>query len=92
MEIKVSMIDRVVEAMQKKCLERYGKEIPAHIVRHLAVAAIQEMQQPTEEMVQAAHRSTAGWLGLPGPASGLSQALYKHEHRYKAMIKEALKD
>jgi hypothetical protein len=32
----------------------------------------------------------AGWLGLPGPASGLSQALFKHEHRYKAMIRAAL--
>lgn len=84
------MVDQVVEAMQKRCRERSGRDIPAFLVRHLAIAAIEAMEQPTEQMVRAAHMSTAGWLGLPGPASGLSQALFKHEHRYKAMIRNAL--
>jgi hypothetical protein len=43
--------------------------------------------EPTEEMVRAAHASTAGWLGLPGRRSALSQALAKHAHRYRAMVR-----
>lgn len=39
--------------------------------------------EPTEEMKQAAHSSTAAFLNLQG--SGLSQALQKHGIRYKAM-------
>jgi hypothetical protein len=84
------MLDRAVEAMQKRSVERFGKPVPHHIAHHLAAAVIEAMETPTEDMVRAAHRSTAGWLGLPGPASGLSQALFKHEHRYKAMIRAAL--
>ncbi len=45
--------------------------------------------EPTEEMVRAAHAATAGWLGLPGPHSALSQALFKHAHRWRAMVAAA---
>ncbi len=44
--------------------------------------------EPTEEMIRAAHASTAGWLGLPGHRSALSQALAKHAHRYRAMVRK----
>lgn len=48
--------------------------------------------EPTEEMIRAAHASTAGWLGLPGHRSALSQALAKHAHRYRAMVRKATTD
>lgn len=57
----------------------------------LARAAIGAMKEPTEEMCRAAQASTAGWLGLPGHRSALSQAFIKHARRFNAMIDAALK-
>lgn len=44
------MIERVAKAIHNKALER-GELISSLIINHLAVAAIEAMKEPTEEMI-----------------------------------------
>ena len=46
------MIERVAKAIDKTSQER-GHRIPATAMRHLAVAAIEAMREPTDAMINA---------------------------------------
>lgn len=58
--------------------------------REYAKAAIEAIREPTDEMAEAAVRSTAGWLNLPG-GTQMTANLLKAKHRFRAMIDELLK-
>lgn len=60
------------------------------LYRRIARAAISvvltEMEEPSEDMLMAAQKATAGWLNLDREGSGLTQALMKHRIRFQAML------
>lgn len=56
-------IDRVAEAMRLRAIER-GHPIHPVMVRHLAVAAIEAMREPTDAMCEAGYSAGTGdWGG-----------------------------
>jgi hypothetical protein len=90
------MIERATEAARRRLYaqrDRCLTDVPCRLnpcqcMRIAVVAAIEEMREPTDEMCDAATRSTSAWMN--SKLQGVELRRLKHRIRWKAMINVAL--
>lgn len=72
------MVQRVAEALRKACREQFGTDWSYDVAFKFARAAIEEMREPTQAMIEAPY------------ALRLSGDDFIHKSFYQAMIDEVL--